>query len=133
MSDTTAKLHLFKSSLPSCRFIFSNGKVANFVRGQYTTTLENEIKELEAEVAEGNPHIYIDNSQKTISVEELDPLYAIKKKAIEEYLAQQQKAVNPNNDMGNTVQAAAARPEILTSRGVPNAASTIQVGSKAAK
>lgn len=133
MSDTTAKLHLFKSSLPSCRFIFSNGKVANFVRGQYTTTLENEIKELEAEVAEGNPHIYIDNSQKTISVEELDPLYAIKKKAIEEYLAQQQKAIDPNNDMGNTAQAVAIKPEILTSRGISNAASTIQVGSKAAK
>ena len=96
--------HKFCSNLPSSKYIFKSGKVANFVRGQYLTSIESEIAELNADIGFGHPNIHIDPKERTVDSLHADPLAKIKKLAIEEYLAAQQRAVDPSNDMGNSVQ-----------------------------
>jgi hypothetical protein len=93
---------LFKSSIKTCNFGFPNGKVANFRFGMYATADEYEIQQLEKEIAAGHPNIYIDPEAKTLTAEQENPMLALKKKIIEEYLADQAKFVNPENDMGTT-------------------------------
>jgi hypothetical protein len=92
-------LHQFKSTIPSCKFILSNGKNANFVGGIYRTDLEHEVAELQNEVKQGHPHIeYIGQ----ISAADLDPVAVLKRKAIAEYLAEQKAAIDPSRDMGTS-------------------------------
>jgi hypothetical protein len=92
-------LHQFKSSIPSCKFILANGKNANFVGGIYRTDLEHEVAELKKEVELGHPFIeYVGE----IAAEDLDPVAVLKRKAIEEYLADQKKAMDPSRDLGST-------------------------------
>lgn len=95
---------VFKSRIDSCKYIFSNGKEANFIGGKYLTDLESEIAALEFEIKSGHPHIYIDTAEKEIDTEQMDPIEQIKKKAIAEYIAAQKAAVNPDNNMGSTEQ-----------------------------
>lgn len=126
-----AKFHQFCANLPSCKYIFKSGKVANFVGGKYVTTIDSEIAELEEEIKFGHPHIFVDANERTVESEKADPLAAIKKKAIEEYLAAQAKAVDPNNDMGNTVGGNSAVAGIQTSQTVSGISrGSVTVGKK---
>ena len=95
--------HKFCSNLPSSKYVFRSGKVANFVGGQYLTTVQAEIDELNAEIEAGHPHMYVDTNETTVDSESLDPLAKLRKSIIEQYIKDQQKAVNPENDMGNSV------------------------------
>lgn len=117
MSAPESKVfHKFCSNLPSSKYVFRSGKVANFVRGQYLTTIQSEIDELNNEIELGHPHISIDPKEKTVDSMHADPLAKIKKQAIEEYIAAQAAAIDPSNDMGNT--SAAPNAGLVTSRGV---------------
>lgn len=97
------ELHVFFGSIPSMKYILKNGKICNFIGGRYTTDLAHEIAELEEEITLGNPHMFINDQLRTMSKAELDPLHALKKRAIEEYLAQQ--AAASQLDAGTTVDA----------------------------
>jgi len=78
---------LFKSTIGSCRYYFSNGSVAMFsTDGRFATAKENEITELEAEVKAGHPHIYVDAKETTSTTVEQDPMESLKKRIIEEYV-----------------------------------------------
>jgi hypothetical protein len=78
---------LFKSTIGSCRYYFSNGSAAVFsVEGRFATAKENEIAELEAEVKAGHPHIYVDPKEATSETVEQDPMESLKKRIIEEYM-----------------------------------------------
>lgn len=90
--------NLFLSSLKNCKYLFKNGKEAHFISGEYLTDIKSEIDELEEEVKLKHPHIYTDLDKLTVDTTKLDPLEEIKKKAVEEYLAAQSKAV----DLGTT-------------------------------
>ena len=92
----------FFSRIPSCKYIFKNGKEAAFVGGIFDTDIPQEVAELEAEVAAGHPQIFIDPDQFVIDTAQIDPLAEIKRKAIEEYLAAQKAASDPANDRGTT-------------------------------
>ena len=93
---------VFKCRIPSCKYLFSNGKEANFIGGKYLTDLDIEISQLENEIKSGHPHIYVDAAEKEVDTEQMDPIEQIKKKAIAEYLAAQKAALDPNNDRGST-------------------------------
>lgn len=97
-------LRVFKSTFPSINYIFKNGKAAIFQQGVFRTDVEWEIKELEAEVAASHPHIFIDENEREIDSEMVDPMNALRAKIIADYIAQQAAATNPANDMGNSDQ-----------------------------
>lgn len=98
---------LFKSTIPSQKFIFPNGKEAIFINGRFLTDVEEEIEILNKEVKQGNPHIYIDDKEKEVDVA-ANPLAEIESKLREKILAEiaakEKEATNPANDMGTTTE-----------------------------
>lgn len=78
---------LYLSRLPSCNYVFSSGKIAHFIGGEYFTDDHMEKIELDRLVADSHPHIYQDDKRKEVDVNALSPLEEIKRKAIEEYQA----------------------------------------------
>lgn len=112
MSDTTvtvdleafdkeiqeAQVEVFQTGMMSCKFVFSNGKVANFVGGKYYTDLDNEIAELNREISAGNPNIsYFGKMAKA----DINPANALKRAAIREFLEEQRAKIG--RDMGTSV------------------------------
>lgn len=98
-----SKKNLYLSRISSIKYIFVNGKEANFILGQYITDAPEEIQQLDAEVKQGHPHIYTDPNKKEVDATYLDPVEAIKRKAIADYLAQQ-RALDPSKDAGTSDQ-----------------------------
>lgn len=78
--------HVFKSSLGNSQYTFKNGKAGNFLNGEYTTELQSEIDELNAEIEAGHPYFYVDEAKKT--VESTDPMEEVRRRAREEALIQ---------------------------------------------
>lgn len=97
-------LKLYKSRLMSSKVIFTTGKELLFVNGRYPTDDEDEIKFLDAEIRNRHPHIYIDEKEKQVDSDRLDPLEEIKRRAVEEYLEKQKEMSTSNRDMGTTDQ-----------------------------
>lgn len=93
---------VFKSYIPSSKFVFASGKECNFVGGEYFTDDPKDIKELESEIKLGNPHIYIDPDKVEVDTDTLDPIEFIKRKAISDYIAAEAVATKATNDMGKT-------------------------------
>ena len=99
-------LRVFKSAIPSINYIFPSGKVAAFQFGVYRTDIKDEIEHLENEIRLGHPQIFIDEAEREIDSELVDPIHALRAKIIAEYVAQQEAASNPDNDMGKSDQSA---------------------------
>ena len=98
-------LSVFKATIPSINFIFSNGKPAIFVSGVYRTEVDWEIKELQKEISSGHPHIYIDPQETTIESDMVDPMNALRAKIIAEYVAKEKAAAgDTSRDMGISIQ-----------------------------
>ena len=94
---------VFYCAMPSCNYLFKNGKPAIFINHEYLTDIKSEIEELDAEIAIGHPHIKRDELKKEVDDTKLDPLAAVKAQAIREYLAAQ-ASTDMTKDMGNSVQ-----------------------------
>lgn len=90
---------VFHSTLNSSRFIFKDGTVAHFNAGKFFTDKKKEIAELEEEIAAGSIYIFMDEKVKEVDVD-ADPLEAVRKKAIEEFIAANAAAIDPNKLMG---------------------------------
>ncbi len=90
----------FFSTIPSINYIFSNGKPAMFIKGRYLTDSEKEIKELEADIAAGHPHIHINPEEREVDTDKLDPISTLRASIEKEILARYKLAVNPDNDAG---------------------------------
>lgn len=95
-------LNVFKSTLPSVNYIFSNGKPAIFVNGVYRTDIQAEIEALKYEIAQKHPHIYVDPTEETIESDMVDPMNALRAKIIAEYKASMAQATDPSRDMGSS-------------------------------
>ena len=67
----------FKSRMGAIVYIMKNGKPANFVEGEFVTSVPSEIAELDDEVANGHPIIYIDGGDSAVVVAE-DPMAGLK-------------------------------------------------------
>lgn len=99
-----AIVRVFKSRVPFCKYLFKNGKEANFIGGVYTTDIETEIEELDTEIKLKHPTLFIDASDKERDTEKIDPLDEIRRKAVADYLAGVAAATNKSNDRGTTEQ-----------------------------
>lgn len=95
-------LKLYKSSINSCKMHTQSGKEINFIKGRYATSDKKEIEFLDAEVEAGHPHIRVDPNETEIDSVQVDPLVAVKARAIAEYIAEQEAKVG--KDTGNTKQ-----------------------------
>lgn len=94
--------HQYFATRPRLSIIMPSGERISFVAHMFVTDKEHQIEFLDAEVKRGHPMIYTKNGEETVTAEQLDPLAAIKKKAIEEYKAQVEAQQNPERDMGNS-------------------------------
>ena len=97
-------LKVFKSTIPSVNVVLGNGTICVFVNGRYCTDNEMIIATLENEVRMKHPHIYIDKDEVEIDSELMDPEKAMRHRIIAEYLADQARATNPDNDFGTSDQ-----------------------------
>lgn len=95
---------LYWATMPFMNYIFPRGKVAVFRHHRYATDIPEEIQNLDNEVAQNHPHIYVKPDMMYLTEEMEDPMKAFRSKIIAEYLADQAKHVNPLNDMGKTIQ-----------------------------
>lgn len=115
------------SNIPACRYVFKSGTVAEFMNGKYLTSSPKEIEELEEEIKQGHPHLYIKKGHETA---DNDPLAGLKQKIINDYIAGQKKAMeeatNGSRDFGNTPSAASIAEQIKP-------ASSVKVASVAGK
>lgn len=102
-ADTSklAVARVFRSNIPSMRYVFKQGKVAPFISGRYTTDIAHEIEELDAEIAHRHPNI---SANKEEIVDTIEPLEALKKKHFEEFLLMQAKTLDKTNDAGTSEQ-----------------------------
>ncbi len=101
MSDNKV-YHQYFSTRPIMNIATTTGKMIHFVGSTYVTDAEDEIAFLDNEIRAGLKAIYVKQDKKTVSAVELDPLAAIKKKVIDEYLAAQAAQADVSRDMGNT-------------------------------
>lgn len=104
MSTPSTVLACFFSTLSSVNYILKNGKQCAFIDGAYYTSNEAEIAELNEEIRNGHPHIFVKPGQLTIESKLLDPMEALKAKFFEEFKANQAAALNPDADRGTTEQ-----------------------------
>lgn len=102
-----ATLRVFKSTIPSVNYIFGNGKPAIFVNGVFRTDIPGEIDALQNEIAQHHPHIYIDENEREIDSELIDPMNALRAKIIAQYVADQVAATSMTNDRGTSDQSGA--------------------------
>lgn len=120
--------HQYFSSRPMISITMPTAKRIRFVGGMYVTDKQDEIDFLNSEIKAGNQMIFIDANKRTVGEAALDPLAAIKKKAVEDYLANIEKAKDPNNDMGN--YAAEAVAGLVTSRNIAATATAVSSPAK---
>lgn len=94
--------NLFKSRASVMGYVFKNGKSIHFVDHNYTTTAQSEIDELNEEVANGHPDIYVDKDMVTVDTTMLSPMAVLRAKIREEERAAILKAMSAQNAMGST-------------------------------
>ena len=90
-------------------YLFKNGKAAIFVQGRFSTAIEAEIEELQAEVKAGNPYIFFDKNEpvaKVVTSEEF--LKDMKAQIIAEYLASQESKELPDQEVARLVPTSTA-------------------------
>ena len=119
------KYNQYFSTRPRLSIAMKSGTIIRFVGGQYVTDVPDEISFLDEQIAAGHSMLYVKKGSETVTQEQLDPMAAIKKKAVEEYLAQQQKQQDASRDMGKTENTGAGI-DVTTSKSI----SAIVVGSK---
>lgn len=66
--------NVYHNTLGNVGYIFKDGSSAFFKDGTYTTGIEQEIKELDAEVKARHPNIYVVPDALTIDTEAVDPI-----------------------------------------------------------
>lgn len=85
---------VFKNTMPGTQYLFANGKSAQFVDGRYETDVATEILELDLEIQNGIPHIYVDPADSTIDTGMIDyireaQIAAVKRATIEYTVAKE--------------------------------------------
>lgn len=74
-------VHIVKSYLPSMQFLLKSGKAVQFRDHKAYIRDQAELEELQAEIAAGNPSMYIDDKEEQTTQAALeDPLIELKEK-----------------------------------------------------
>ncbi len=116
-------LHLFYCKRLSTHYHFLNGTSAAFVDGKYATKKQNEIKELQNEIAQGHPDFYIDPKKLTVTREQLEPDYELRQRIRKEEKEKLMANLDPARNMGNyDAKNAGAGTGTLTTANVGEAA-----------
>ena len=98
---TDAKL--YKATLPSINYIFKNGKPAIFVRGRFSTNIRAEIAELDAEIAAGHPHLFVDKDEPIVAEPTTNEMLAgLRAQWEAEFRAKMAEANQLSNDRGTS-------------------------------
>lgn len=121
---------LFKSAVPSCKYIFKDGSTAIFVNGRFATDNEGQIEELKAEIKAKHPTIYVDAKEKVTSAAHQDPIASLRAKIIAEYEAEQ--AAKKGRDFGNTDASAGVGAGLLTTATVESSTAESNTAKPAA-
>lgn len=95
-----AIVNQYHSTVPSMRYVFRSGVLGHFTGGKFRTTDADQIAELDKEIKLGHPFIYTRPETKVIDTANDDPMIGLKKKWLEEYLAEQKKTA-ANIDAGD--------------------------------
>jgi hypothetical protein len=119
------KYHQYFSTRPIINITMPSTKRIRFVAGMYVTDNQAEIEFLDNEIKQGHAMIFVKEGQEVVDESALDPLAAVKAKAIAEYLATQAAQQDPTRNMGNTAQSGAGM-DVATSKTI----GAITVGSK---
>jgi hypothetical protein len=96
-----AILKKFKAHIKSCSYFSSKGMQVAFINGEFITGNEDLITELEAEVKNGHPHIYVDANDAEVDTEALSPLEVIRQQAYEQAKEDLLRQMMENRDFGN--------------------------------
>ncbi len=104
MAKTGRMLRIFKTTMPSISTVLPNGKPIPFINGRYVSDNPYDVAILDQTVKDGHPHIYIDTNDFEVDEGLVDPMEALREKIIQEYIASQERAINPMNDFGETDQ-----------------------------
>ena len=121
--------HQYFSTRPIISIIMPSGNRIRFMAGQYVTDNAEEIEFLDAQIKARHPMIYTKSGQETVTKEQLDPLAAVKAKAIAEFLEQQKKQQDPSRDMGNTA-ASGAGTDVASTKTIAPIIAGSKSGSK---
>lgn len=91
VQETVEKVYnVYYNSVGSCKMVTEAGRTIAFVGGKYVTDIEEEINYLNKELALGNSKLSVVPGQEQMTAEDLDPMAALKKQHIAEYLAEQE-------------------------------------------
>ncbi len=111
----------FHSNRSSMSMTTPEGGTMNFMHHKFITSNPVFIAYLQLEIASGNSFIRQDEVDKELTLADLDPMAALKKKHIEEFLAEQAKNAPPESrDMGlnNLVDLSAKAKGVATTKTV---------------
>lgn len=128
MTETTVdtsevKYQHYNCAKQATKMITTMGKVVAFTNFKFITKDQDIIDYLNEEIARG---LTIITKGELLTHEEADPMSALKKRVIEEYLAKQaETAAAPLKNMGST--AGASKVGAASSKTVPSAASSSTV------
>ena len=95
-------VNIFFSYAPTMGYVFRSGRVIHFIGGQFTTTNQAEIDELNEVCAEAGSNYYLKDDQLTVDSTQLDPMAVLYAKMMEKARAEVAAATNPNRPMGET-------------------------------
>lgn len=107
-------LNLYHSRMESVQYAFKNGEIAVFKNFRYATSKARYIEELNAEVLEEHPIIYIDENRKTVTQAELAPDYELRKSIRAEVMAE----LAASRDFGNSSGPGGAGTGIATTASI---------------
>lgn len=120
---------VFKSSISNMTYVLPKGKACHFINFEYHTDRKEEIEHLKEEIANGHPHIFIDENKKEIDTN-LDPLADMKRRIIEEYEADKKRAADAKGKDFGKNDAATGNKGIGTSASVGDGAAGSSSGSQ---
>lgn len=105
-AEAVKEKRLYKSTTKFTTIHDTKGRAMHFKMGNFITDDEEFIAFLDGEIAKNafGGVIYIDPNARTITAEQENPMIALRKKFFQEFLAEQQAHMNPENDMGNSTQ-----------------------------
>lgn len=99
MSDQVAekRFNVYYSAIPSMQVIDEKGNPIVFVSSRFHTMDPSKIAFLDKMIADGTTAVFVNPNQLTMSEADLDPMETLRRKHIQEYLAQQAEQINPES------------------------------------
>jgi hypothetical protein len=100
--DKPIELHVFHSTMQSVKYGFTDGSMAEFIRGRYYTDDPAKIAALQNEIRLRHPYLYVEAGKETVMSDDLDPVAVMRKQIRAELMLEMLAASgNPGRDMGS--------------------------------